>query len=565
MNEQPRNNKNANDSEARGPGICFWLISGIGYVVFFGALSYLSPCGAWFNSVIGVPFWLEHDPGGWYMISAHQMFMGHRGVVFPGHPGLTLQLILFFIQKIYFIFAGAGSDFTHFIAKHIVTVFIFTKIAISVLHVASFYLLYLFSMRLTKNQRAAITSVLAYATCFPVLFYTSRISVEPLAVIFFLSSFLAAWKCADEIRENKIGAAVVAAGVSAILAVSGIVTKMHYLIFLPVFIFAYIVFGERGKKEDARPRRIAKGAAAVVFTISAVITFVLYSQLINWKDFIWIWRGVCNGSVATSGAASHSAISGTVTNIIEMLKQFPFKSYFPKPGMHPNGIFAICETPFVAFSVVGLIAYLIRERSERSKALWAAASAASILPAWFYNGWFHYLFILLAFVSVFFGYYADVFFGSRGVKTSGTRLYIRLAAIVMAFHFFAVCMVVQSRLNDVKIYAQCVKPYHEAISKLGPGETAGILTRGDEPIDFTGLFASGFFTMHGGRNVLSDAISESVRYYNAAKLSGEEIESRMRKDRVAQVISQETINVPVVFTMSFKEWTMSEKPVFQKQ
>lgn len=560
MNNLPPKFDGMIEQEERGPGFLFWLIFGAGYVVFFSVLSYLAPCGMWSNSVLGIPFWQESDPGMWYVVSAHQMFFDRRGVIYPGHPGLTLQLILFLVQKIYFVLAGAGNDFSHFTARHIAHVFIFSKIIVSLLHVVSFYLLYLFSMRLIKKPRAAVMSALAYATCFPVLYYASRISVEPLAVIFFLSSFLAAWKYSDCIRENKTGAAFIVAGVTAFLAVSGIMTKMHYLLPLPVFVFACMVFGARNNQKDARPTGAVRFASAAVYVVSAVVFIVLYSQLINWKDFISLWGNDYFGGELSPRVDGSALIIRSISYKLAAISHFPFKSYFPKPSMNWNGVFTICELPFAAFSIVGLAVYLIGNRRERRNTLWPAVTAAVVIPAWLYNGSFHYLFIPFAFISVFFGYYADVIFGTFGEKARGAKFYVRLAAVALIFHFFSSCLAVQSRFDDVKKYVHEMKPFHDAMSMLGPGERMGILVRGNDRFDLSGSNLGDYaFSMHGRKRVIQETMLEYMRFYDIGKLRAEEIASRMRNDHVALVINAEKLDSTVA-PVPFSAWARRAKP-----
>src|SRR5262245_58654894 len=66
-------------------------------LVFFLAMSVLAmlaPCGAWENRAFGVPFWNNLDPGGPYVISSVHFLDPGFPPFRTGHPGTTLQLVL---------------------------------------------------------------------------------------------------------------------------------------------------------------------------------------------------------------------------------------------------------------------------------------------------------------------------------------------------------------------------------------------------------------------------------------------------------------------------------------
>src|SRR5205814_562057 len=80
--------------------------------------------------------------------------------------------------------AAFSGDYFVFWARHIRWLFILAGWQVAFLHVLSFHVLEAFARRLLGSARAALFCVLGYATLFPVMFYSTRISVEPLLIIF---------------------------------------------------------------------------------------------------------------------------------------------------------------------------------------------------------------------------------------------------------------------------------------------------------------------------------------------------------------------------------------------
>ena len=175
-------------------GLRFWLVLALVLLAFSTFYSSAAPCGRWKNHVLGVPLWMENDPSGSYIASAHELYTSEGGPLFPGHPGTTLQLMLLGLQRTYDAVANHQAlTFTEFTARNIAQVTVLSKLLATVLHLVSFYLVYHFARHILCGARGARLATLGYATCFPVLYYISRVSVEPLMVIAFAGTFLAMW------------------------------------------------------------------------------------------------------------------------------------------------------------------------------------------------------------------------------------------------------------------------------------------------------------------------------------------------------------------------------------
>ena len=144
-----------------------------------GAYSYLAPCGNWTNRVFNIYMWEEGDPGGYYVASAHELYSSKGQLLYPGHPGLTLQIMLHSLQRALFWAHRAGGGeaaFTGYAATHLDLLFFSSKLLVTGLHALSFWLLFYFARALVGSERAALLAVLVYATSLPVLYYMSRIS-----------------------------------------------------------------------------------------------------------------------------------------------------------------------------------------------------------------------------------------------------------------------------------------------------------------------------------------------------------------------------------------------------
>ncbi|MEQ1919151.1 MAG: hypothetical protein ABL955_08135, partial [Elusimicrobiota bacterium] len=289
------------------------------YLLFSAAMSALAPCGSWDNVVFGAKLWNEGDPGGYYMVSAHELYSSHGRLLYPGHPGLTLQILLHAIQAGYYaLFAPPGAGFSAFIAAHLARLFLLSKIAMTAIHLLSFGLFLAFARRLLNDERTALIAAFGYATSLPVAYYLSRVSVEPLMIVCFLVTFLALWKHED-------GGSPSWAALAGFAAASGLATKFHLLWPLPLIGLAML-------------RRRPKGA--LWFSGAAALALALYSTLLDWRDFFSYWQV----SAVLSGSPIHHTVFG--------IPRMPLANWLP--GATRSGLFLLCEGPLLATAIYGL-------------------------------------------------------------------------------------------------------------------------------------------------------------------------------------------------------------------
>ncbi len=400
------------------------------YLLFSAGMSALAPCGSWDNVVFGAKLWNEGDPGGYYIPSAHELYSSHGRLLYPGHPGLTLQIILHAIQAGYFVLrAPAGADFSAFIAARLPFVFLLSKVAMTLVHLASFGLFLAFARRLLKNERAALFAAFGYATCWPVAYYLSRISVEPLMVAAFLGTFLAVWRYEDGGRPAW-------AALAGFAAVSGLATKFHLLWPLPLIGLAML-------------RRRPKGLRA--FAAAAALSFALYSALLDWKDFFAYWEV----PAVVAGGPLRRTLLG--------LARMPLANWLPGPTR--SGLFLLCEGPLLAAAVYGLVRFLRRRDAERARIKWPAALAGYTVLIWAYRSaavsgdfhGFHYLFPFMLIAAVFFGEGSQALLARA--PDSGRVLWLVL------IHAVTLRAALDTRVKDAAFYRR-ERPYQASRPEL---------------------------------------------------------------------------------------------------
>ena len=427
--------------------------------VLFGAyFSWRAPCGSWNHSVFGAPKWNEGDPGGYYIPSAHELYSSGGRLLYPGHPGLPLQIVLHAVQALYFLTAAPSSlGFTAFIARRIAVVFFLSKLLMTLLHVLSFWLLLAFARQTLGRDRAALLAVLAYATSLPVLYYLSRISVEPLVSIFFLATFLAAWRCVDERSPRR---SIVAAVFCGAFAVSGLATKFHLLWPLPIIGLLSL--------------RTARRTAVSAYIGGAALALILYSRLLNWRDFFAYWDvSGMSGSASAGFGGLLARQLGIFPSIVQGLRRMPSADWLP--GRTRSGLFLLCEAAFLALSVYGFL--LPRDKYPPPQRLfWPSLAAAYTLLIWLYRAAgvsgdfhdFHYLFVFVLLMSLFFGQAAAAILPKTSPASGGPKEAALTLLLLAAVHAVPLWAVIDSRSRDAEYFSH-IRAFPDASSELSAG------------------------------------------------------------------------------------------------
>ena len=431
------------------------LALSVAALLFGGIFSALAPCGSWDNAVFGVRMWNESDPGGYYIASAHEFYSSHGRLLYPGHPGLPLQILLNALQVLAFMIFGGGSEFTAFIAKHVARIFFLSKLMMTALHVLSFWLLYDFARKLLGRERPALLCVLGYATSLPVLYYLSRVSVEPLMAIFFLATFLFLWDCEENLERRHGGRALASAALAGAAAVSGLATKFHLLWPLPAVGLLHLCWGGGVPfRSKLRLNERARRPALLAYAAGAALLLGLYSRLLDWRDFFAYWdvTGMSGGSASGVLAGLALRQAGILHAIFLGLGRMPLANWLP--GLTKSGLFLFCELPLLAAAAYGAVNF-----KRREKLFWPAVATAYTLLIWLYRAVgvsgdfhdFHYLFVFMLLACVFFGLAADGLLAR--ITREGSRKEAALIVLGIALvHAAPIWAAFDTRVQDAKYF-----------------------------------------------------------------------------------------------------------------
>jgi hypothetical protein len=432
----------------------FWWASllAVACLAFSAHYSRLAPCGAWANAIFGEQAWGEADPGGFYFASAHELAWG-EAPLFVGHPGATLTPLLHAVQRGLHLGAG-GASFTRFTAQHLPEAFLLSKLLMTLLHLLSFAALHALAREVLRDDRAATVATLGYATSLPVLYYLSRISVEPLMVLCFAGSFWATWRCEERARQGRVAAAGAFAGLAGFAAVSGAMTKLAFLGPLPFFLALHLL-ADGGRPGGERPLpRPVRWRSLAVFGLSGLAALGLYSQIIDWSEFVAAWRGF-----------ARKPFGGW--ELADLL-----------PGLGASRIFLTAELGFGLCAAAGWVHFLRHRPRQRRRALWLSAYGfyglmffayrvaleGSFLP-------FHYAFVALATGAVFFGW-ASVLLWQRLPIGAGWRGAVTLALWLAVLHGAGLLAVVDARRHDVEAFERR-QPFFPLLARVGSGDRLG--------------------------------------------------------------------------------------------
>jgi hypothetical protein len=452
-NASVRRESDADPSFRRAAGIAAVLLAA-SYLIFSAVFSHLAPLGSWMNEIFGVPAWSESDPGGPYVDAAHQLVWGD-GQLFEGHPGTVLVLLLSGLQHTYYALAGSGAgfSFTEFTARNLPTVFVLSKLMMTILHLLACFVCFVFAKSLLRDERAAALATFGYATSLPVGYYLSRISVEPLVVICFALSLLAIWRYQALALGGRLGSALGLAALSAAAAVSGTVTKFNFLAPLLPFLAFYVVLGGRGETSGPLVAWRTRALALLTVTATAVGLGLFYSQLIDWEGFFRLW---------TMFTQPNTRPPLTLRTLL--------------PGFTARGAFLLCELVYIILGLAGMFAFLRGNSEQRTRGLWVSAWGGwglllfgyriklhgTLLP-------FHYFHLSNIVFAVFFGYALTRALRRLHLPTAGWRAAVYGLLGVALIHAATFLTVVDSRRRDAALYEPS-REIHRVIAELGPGQ-----------------------------------------------------------------------------------------------
>ena len=370
---------------------------------------------------------------------------------------------------------GSSTSYESFLAKNVFWVIFISKMAITAMHLLSFYILHTLTLELTRKREIALLSVLAYGTTFPVLFYINNISPEPIMVSFTLLAFIWTWRYLDCIERGDHFKGYLYISFAAIASVCAFYTKFMIVAPLLILIPLYILLGRPrsqcqtlGWRERVRDTFIFAGMGGMLL--------VLGSYKVDLGKFFSYW------AEHTPGQPIYNSLDGFLMNMWEILRTVMVglpKSIFDNivtrgcvfPQWNNPGMHNLSEMTFVGLGSVAAVVYWRNEEENRHKLTTILAFALMTAPIILYRCGSHYYVIHLALISVFFSY--SVY---RAVaKVIGTeRAFLMCAVTTLIVHTMSLVMFVDAKVNDINGY-ECWKPYYDGLSKINGNERIGVV------------------------------------------------------------------------------------------
>lgn len=451
-----------------------------------------APAGSWWNHVFDFVMWSESDPGGWYIPAAHELFDHPGRSCFAGHPGIPLVFLLSAEQWLLYGVArlfGSPLEFTPFIARHTLPVWAAAKLTMAVLHLASFVTLYAFARAILRRRDLALLAVGLYMTSFPVAYYQTRVSVEPLANAFFFGTLIALTKV-EAATTGAIARMLRWAAVAGFLAVSALFTKIHIMAAWPAFAVVWLlVVAARGQGVALR-RRLGAGLAYGGGCLAAA---ALFAPFTDWQSLRYVWEG------SGAAAANLSTFQFFTTMLFRVgggvfaaLGQLHILQVLPAANRSTG--FFFFEFVFLGAALAGLVIFLRQAgRSERRTLLFSLAYGLVVVGLWFYRSFgtdfhgFHYLFPVMGLLSPLaaLALAALVPGLSDPAHPRGERALL-MAATILALHASALLAVFHSKCQDLLSYPETGAAFYETALRKLPAERR-IAVIGKDPHAFHGL------------------------------------------------------------------------------
>jgi hypothetical protein len=456
----------------RGARWGLWGLDGV-VVTMAAVFVMLAPLGNWKNRVMGVELWTNSDPTAGYAIASLFALSGENRT-FVGHPGMPLSMILGASARVWhwvYEKTGGKEPFFEYWARHVRVLFVMAGLVAALLHVVSFHLLFAFARRLAGDARTALVAVVAYATAFPVLFYTVRLSPEPLLVIGFLGTILALWK-AQERREEGSGARAWGwAAVAAAVSLGAVYSKVHLAALMPIFALAQLLM-QRGTQARSLGAKLRERAGMLgCFVATAGLSAVVMGMKVDWGWFFRWWRIYVPGNVQIDMTGVYARDVGVVDGIWLAVKHSVGQWV---PGLTPPGLFLMAEGVFIILAVWGLVWWWRKHPEKRRLMVWPILYVAMVTPIAVYRAGWHYLFLHLALGAVALAMLV-VEWMKRWRGVGAGRWVVAALAAVVVMHGGSIFFYINGKLDDVRQYRENEKRYVDALEQLKRRERMAVI------------------------------------------------------------------------------------------
>jgi hypothetical protein len=433
-------------------------------------LVYLVPGGGWRNSTMGVWLWWNGDPGVGYLVGSLYVFTPARHT-FVGHPGLPIEIIVGVFAKLIHLsyrLGGGHETIYQFWAHHMRGLFILGGVLISIIHVISFHVVYALAKRLVNDPKAALLAVVAYASSFPVLHYSTRVSPEPLLVIAFALTIIALWNVQARLDEQNRRAACWWAALAGFTSVTAIYIKFHLAMALPLIACLQLLLQNGAQPQSLWQRMRSRIRQLGIFVLCATATVLIGMLKVDWPWFLQWWQRFAPGQHHARGTAE-APLGGPIRGFLITTRDNLIKFL---PQMTLEGIFPIIEGAFVITALVALIWYWRTYRNKRSLIFWPLLYCALITPVFIFRGLWHYVFLQLAVGAA---PLALMIWHLSGKFLSRRPRFAAALGVVLLLHSLSFIFFANSRIYDLRRYRKFVQAYHIALDRIKTGERVAVI------------------------------------------------------------------------------------------
>jgi hypothetical protein len=523
------------------------------YLIMGAVVSYYVPCGNWVNTIFGWDMWENNDPGGYYFASAHQVF-SRRDLLYPGHPGLPLQILLHVIQKSYYWIRslfGERLTFTGTVAHHIQSVFFLSSLAVCASHLFSFWLLYCLGKKLLRSERGALLGTWCYASSFPVLYYYWRISPEPLAVSCLLGMMLCLWRYRECVAQAERSSALTYAVYAGALAIGGVLSKFHLLFGSPVVGLLFVIVHSRSSSATAAFKPGFCALATLSFLMPVIGGFTLSTLIYDWTQFYAYWGAMeIGGFDLTMTNFFFEFSKRTIALLGKLFDNVPFQKWLPSATR--SGIFLLCELPTILLGIIGAVLYSLGSPSHRKDLFWIAALLSFSIVAGLYRAirsgdfhGFHYFIPALAFLALFAGHIFDcVIRQADSFRSEVGKLGLALVGILI-LHHTAIWAVLDSKTKDIANFQHRYRQLLQALPQAEQSQRIGILVP-------SGQYPTAM--IHGLPN--GEILLAVDRYFAVlnSRKSREELIAEMQAEQVTTVVEVSETYHTLGSPQKIKDW-----------
>jgi len=256
------------------------------FVFLFSAIflsSLIAPGGSFINTIGDrVPMWGDNDPAAWYLTSAHEL--GRLPVIFPGHPGITLNILLWLIQKFIVFFSNNNLTFSQAVASNIFYVQVLSKTVCSLIFIGSSFIIAELGATLFKDRNIGKVASIFFSSSFFSVYFLNRISPDGLVILFFLLSFLFLVKALDGPTSPRVNLNIF---FSCFFSVLAFYTKAQIMGILPVYVF--LVFALLRWRYQTITS-FCKDLISMFFGFGFI--YFLMNNFMDWDSFLKLWNNI---------------------------------------------------------------------------------------------------------------------------------------------------------------------------------------------------------------------------------------------------------------------------------